>query len=68
MAAEGRPAIDFGSRRVDLESARAYTSQQIARLPEHIRILAPAERPYLVEVSPELSRYQKEVEDHMRAM
>lgn len=72
----GRPMLEAvmrnGARlaagRVDLESARVYASRQIARLPEHIRILTPAERPYLVEVSAELSRHQKEVEDKLRAM
>jgi len=72
----GRPLLEAVMRngerlaagRVDLASARVYASQQIARLPEHVRILTPAEPPYRVEVSPELFRYQKEVEDKMRAM
>jgi nicotinate phosphoribosyltransferase len=72
----GRPLLEAVMRngerlaagRVDLESARAHASQQIAGLPDHIRAITPAEPPYPVEVSPELSRYQKEVEDGVREM
>lgn len=52
--------------RLDLESARAYASQQIALLPDHVRVLTKAEPPYPVEVSPGLSRYQKEIEDSVQ--
>jgi len=72
----GRPLLEAVMRngerlvagRVDLESARAHASQQIADLPDHIRVITPAEPPYLVEVSSELSRYQKEIEDRVREM
>lgn len=72
----GRPMLEAVMRngerlaagRVDLESARVYANRQTARLPEHVRAITPAEPPYLVEVSPELSRYQKVVESRVRAM
>ena len=54
--------------RVGLESARAHASQQTNRLPDHVNGITSAEPPYPVEVSPELSRYQKEIEDSVRAM
>lgn len=53
---------------VDIETARAHAGQQIARLPDHVRAITPADPPYLVEVSPALSRYQNEVEAGVRAM
>lgn len=52
--------------RVDLESAREHASRQTARLPDHVLYITPAEPPYPVEVSHELSRYQKEIEDSVR--
>lgn len=47
--------------RVDLESARDYAQRQVARLPDRVRDLAPAEPPYPVEISRALSQYQDEV-------
>jgi len=72
----GRPLLEAVMRngkrlpagRVDLESARAHASQQIADLPDHIRVITPAEPPYLVEVSSELARYQEEIEDRVGEM
>ena len=54
--------------RVDIEAARAYTRQQVALLPEPIRAIAPAAPPYPVEVSHNLSMYQKEIEDRVRTV
>lgn len=53
--------------RVDIEAARDYTQQQVALLPDHIRAIAPAATPYPVEVSHNLSKYQKEIEDRARS-
>lgn len=72
----GRPLLEtvmcngkrLAAGRVKLASARAYASQQVANLPEEIRGITPAETPYLVDVSSELSRYQKEVEDRVRGV
>lgn len=72
----GRPLLEavmrHGKRlaagRVDLESAHAHASQQIADLPDHIRAITPAEPPYPVEISSELSRYQKAIEDRVKKM
>lgn len=47
--------------RVDIESARRYASEQVALLPDSVRALSPADPPYLVEISPGLSRLQQEV-------
>ena len=73
---EGQPLLEsvmrrgerLAASRVSLESARAYASLQISRLPDHVRGITPAEPPYPVEVSPELLRYQKEIKDRVRAM
>lgn len=72
----GRPLLEAVMRngerlaagRVELESARAYASQQTARLPDHVRSITLEEPPYLVETSPKLSKYQKEIENRVRAM
>lgn len=72
----GRPLLEAVMRngerlaagRVDIESARAHASRQAARLPNHVRAIKPAEPPYLVKVSPELSRYQKQIEDRVKTM
>lgn len=72
----GRPLLEavmrHGKRlaagRVDLESAHAHAIQQIADLPDHIRAITPAEPPYPVGISSELSRYQKEIEDRVKKM
>ncbi len=72
----GRPLLEAVMRngerlaagRVDIESARAHASRQAARLPDRVRAIKPAEPSYLVEVSPELSSYQKQIEDRVRAM
>ncbi|MFP3944371.1 MAG: nicotinate phosphoribosyltransferase [Alphaproteobacteria bacterium] len=59
------PVMREGKRlaagRTDPESARAHAREQIARLPEGVRALGPAERPYEVTVSPALAAYQDEV-------
>ncbi len=47
---------------VDLESARQYAQEQILRLPDHVRTIAPARPPYPVEVIRALSLYQKALE------
>lgn len=54
--------------RVDLEAARDHARRQATRLPDHIRAITPAELSYPVEVSPELSRYQKQIEDRVKGM
>ncbi len=72
----GRPLLEAVMRngerlaagRVDIESARAHASRQAARLPDRVRAIKPAEPSYLVEVRPELSSYQKQIEDRVRAM
>lgn len=51
----------LSSGRVDLESIRDYAQQQIVRLPDHVRSIAPAKPAYPVEVSPVLSLFQKKV-------
>ena len=63
----GRPLLVpmmCGSKRlskghVDLRTARAYAASQIARLPDRVRAIAPAERPYPVKVSQALSHFQE---------
>lgn len=45
----------------DLEAIRQYTQEQIARLPERIRALAPAQPPYPVELSPALQKLYKDL-------
>jgi nicotinate phosphoribosyltransferase len=50
---------------VDLPSARDHAKQQIARLPEHVRAIAPASPPYPVKVSRALSRYQNKVKKNI---
>lgn len=65
----GRPLLQpvmRGGKRLaesetDLESARAYAQQEVARLPEHIRGIAAAEPAWPVEISAALSRDQKEL-------
>lgn len=46
---------------VDLETARRYAQEQIARLPAPVRAVAEADPPYPVEVSPVLSDFQAKV-------
>ena len=46
---------------VDLDSARRYAQQQIARLPERVRAIAPADPPYPVEISPKLRGLQQRI-------
>ncbi|MBE0500875.1 MAG: nicotinate phosphoribosyltransferase [Desulfuromonadales bacterium] len=72
----GRPLLEAVMRngerlaagRVELEAARAYAGRQTARLPDRIRAITPAEPPYPVEVSPELSRHQKEIKDRVQVV
>ena len=53
---------------VDLNTARQYAQEQMARLPEPVRAITPADPPYPVEVSEKLSDLQqriiKELVDH----
>ena len=46
---------------VALDSARRYAQQQIARLPERVLAIAPADPPYSVEVSPKLRGLQQRI-------
>ena len=46
---------------VDLDSARRYAQQQMGRLPERVRAIAPADPPYSVEVSPKLCGLQQRI-------
>lgn len=50
---------------VNLESAREYAQQQIARLPERVCAITQAKPPYPVEVSQELSLFQKKVKEQV---
>jgi nicotinate phosphoribosyltransferase len=60
-----RPVMRGGRRlpegAVDLQAARKHAQEEIARLPEHIRAIRPAERRYPVEISATLRAYQDEV-------
>jgi nicotinate phosphoribosyltransferase len=57
VMAEGRPV----SRSRNLDEIRDYARSEIAKLPEHVQALEPADPSYLVEVSDALKRYQREV-------
>ncbi|MCB9710786.1 MAG: nicotinate phosphoribosyltransferase [Nitrospiraceae bacterium] len=46
---------------VDLDSARRYAQQQMGRLPEQVRAIAPADPPYPVEISPKLRGLQQRI-------
>jgi nicotinate phosphoribosyltransferase len=46
---------------VDLDGARDHARKEIARLPDRISAITPADPPYPVEVSPALSAYQRQV-------
>jgi nicotinate phosphoribosyltransferase len=48
---------------VSLESSREYAREQISRLPDRIRAIAPAEYPYPVELSQSISRLQEETSE-----
>lgn len=69
----GRPLLaqvmERGARtaagRTTLDQARALAAEELSRLPESIRALAPAERPYPVEVSEALRRYQDAVKQEI---
>lgn len=56
------------AEKVDLTTARQYAQEQIARLPERVRAITPADPPYPVEVSQKLADLQqriiKELADH----
>ena len=60
-----RPMMRDGRRlaaaAADLAEARRHAAVEIGRLPERIRAIAPADPPYLVEVSAVLRRYQDEI-------
>lgn len=63
------PVMRGGQRlpagQVDLATAREYSRQQIASLPEHVRALPPADPPYPVEISQRLSLLQKQIADEL---
>ena len=63
------PVMRHGERletgRVNLEAARKYAQQQIARLPHHLCAITQAKSPYPVEVSQALSLFQKTVKDRV---
>lgn len=46
---------------VDLQTARMYAREQVARLPERVRNIAPADPPYPVEVSQKLAGLQQQI-------
>ena len=50
---------------VNLELAREYAQQQIARLPNHVCAITQAKSPYPVEVSQALSLFQKKVKEQV---
>ena len=60
-----RPVMRDGERladgRVSLAEARLHARDEIARLPETVRAIAPAETPYPVEISPALQTYHEDV-------
>lgn len=68
-ALPGRPLLApvmRGGRRlaasqVELDEARHYAQAQVARLPEAVRGLDPADPPWEVSVSPALASYQKNI-------
>ena len=49
-----RGGVRLPAGQVDLEEARVHAHQEVMRLPEPRRSLAPAELPYRVDVSPTL--------------
>ncbi len=53
--------LETGS--VDLEAARKYAQQQIARLPNHVSAITQAKSPYPVKVSQALLIFQKKVKN-----
>ena len=59
------PVMQAGRRlpvgRKELSAIRQYTQDQLSRLPEAVRALAPADPPYQVQVSQELRAYQARV-------
>ena len=65
----GRPLLSpvmrdgkrFTSTSADLTDTRRYAAEQIARLPDTVRGLPEADRPYPVEISRELNTYHEEV-------
>lgn len=72
-ALPGRPLLHLvmenGKRltagRVSLQAARAHAQEEIARLPDRVRALAPADPPYPVEISHGLASLQREVEEEI---
>lgn len=63
-----RNGVRLPAGRVDIESSRAHTRQQVALLPDHVRAITPAAPSYPVEVSRRLSMFQKEIEDKVRSV
>ncbi len=61
-----------GGKRVkaapDLDAIRAYAAQQIAALPDDIRAIEPAVKPYPVEISPALGAYTEEVRTRLERL
>jgi len=52
---------------VDLEAVRHHAKQQIARLPDRVRALPPAEPPYEVEISNALSLLHERIKEEAEA-
>lgn len=65
-----QPVMSEGKRllagRVSLDTARAYAKVEIAKLPPPVRGLVPAQPPYPVMISPELTAYAKSVAAELR--
>jgi len=63
------PVMRRGERlpagRVSLDDARERAAREIAKLPDPVRGLAPADPPYRVELSEALARYEREVKDRV---
>ena len=67
LAAVMRDGERLPAGRVALEAARAHAEQQVARLPESMRAIPPAEPGYPVAVSDRLADFHRQVEDRVRA-
>ncbi len=66
-----QPVMRGGQRlpagRVALDDIRAYCKEQLARLPDRVQALTPADPPYPVEVSAALRSYQDEIRRRVEA-
>jgi len=63
LSAVMRKGRRLSADKVNLESLREYAREQISRLPDQIRAIAPAEHPYPVEPSLALSRLQEKISE-----